>query len=75
MLTKKQEIVLKAIYLYIQANGISPTVRNICDLVGVKSSATGYSHLNVLESRGYITRKETIPRSIGITEKGMKLIK
>ena len=75
MLTEKQIDILKAIYLYIQANGISPTVRNICDLVGVRSSATGHSYINALESRGYITRKKTIPRSIVITEKGLELIK
>ena len=75
MLTNKQGMILKAIYLYIQANGISPTVRNICDLVGLKSSSTGHGYINVLESRGYITRKKTIPRSILITEKGLELIK
>ncbi|WP_199872940.1 hypothetical protein [Inediibacterium massiliense] len=34
MLTKRQNEVLKAIYYYINANGISPSVRNLCDLLG-----------------------------------------
>jgi len=75
MLTERQIEILKVIYQYIQANGISPTIRNICDLVGLRSSSTGHGYLSVLESSGYITKMETIPRSIVITEKGLELIK
>ncbi|QUH20666.1 hypothetical protein [Alkaliphilus sp. B6464] len=37
MLTKIDKEILKAINSYVNANGISPTVRNICDLVELKS--------------------------------------
>ncbi|MBU5677798.1 winged helix-turn-helix transcriptional regulator [Alkaliphilus sp. MSJ-5] len=74
MLTERQMEILKAIHQYIQANSISPTVRNIVDLVGLKSSSTVYRHLSNLEKEGYITKIDTSLRSITITEVGLKLI-
>ncbi|QUH20257.1 LexA family protein [Alkaliphilus sp. B6464] len=52
----------------------NPTVRNIRDLVGVKSSSTVHGYLTALEHEGYITKVEGSPRSIAITEKGLNLI-
>lgn len=74
MLIEKQKQVLKAIYQYVQANGINPTIRNIGDLVGIRSKATVHNYIKILEKEGLITRKETIPRLIVITEKGLELI-
>lgn len=53
MLTERQEEILKAIHKYIQVNGISPTIRNICDLVGLKSSSTVHGYLKVLRDWMY----------------------
>ncbi|MGF7059305.1 LexA family protein [Brassicibacter mesophilus] len=75
MLTRKQKDVLRAIDVYINANGISPTVRNLCDLLGLKSSSTVHGYLNRLEKDGCITKKDTIPRSIRITERGNFILK
>ncbi len=38
------------------AEGIMPTVREICAATGMKSTATVHSHLKVLEENGYISR-------------------
>ncbi|WP_053956363.1 LexA family protein [Inediibacterium massiliense] len=75
MLTKRQNEVLKAIYYYINANGISPSVRNLCDLLGLKSKGTVDSYLNELESQGFITKGGTIFRSIKITDTGLSEIR
>ncbi|WP_129598507.1 LexA family protein [Anaerophilus nitritogenes] len=75
MITEKQKKVLKAIHYYINANGISPSMRNLCDLLGLKSKSTIYSHLSNLQRDGFITKIDTIPRSIKITDAGLKEIK
>ncbi|QUH21630.1 helix-turn-helix domain-containing protein [Alkaliphilus sp. B6464] len=74
MLTERQMEILKAIHQYMQANSISPTVRNIRDLVGVKSSSTVHGHLTALEHEGYITKVEGSPRSIAVTKKGISAL-
>ncbi|WP_246579260.1 LexA family protein [Alkaliphilus flagellatus] len=56
MLTERQMEILKAIHQYIQANSISPTVRSIADLVGLKSSSTVHGHLSNLEKEGILQR-------------------
>ena len=38
------------------AENRSPSVREICEATGLKSTSTVHSHLNVLEENGYITR-------------------
>ncbi|MBU5677630.1 transcriptional regulator [Alkaliphilus sp. MSJ-5] len=75
MLTESQREILEAIHKYIQDNGISPTVRNICDLVGFKSSSTVHGYLGNLENQGFITKIDSSPRSISVTEKGLNIIK
>ncbi len=68
MLTKKQRIVLNAINEYVQMESISPTVRELCDIVGITSTSTVHAHLNKLEEKGYITRKRESPRSIRVVK-------
>ena len=38
------------------AENRSPTVREICEATGLRSTSTVHAHLNVLEEQGYITR-------------------
>jgi len=58
VLTKRDKEILKAIDSYVNANGISPTIRNICDLVGLRSSSTVHGYLNRLEIEGFITNNK-----------------
>jgi len=46
----------------------SPTVREICVGVGLRSSSTVHSHLIKLEEQGYIKRRANCPRCIVLTE-------
>lgn len=75
MITQKQVEVLKTIDQYIKANGISPTNRNLCNLLELKFTSTVHRYLDILEKKGCINRKELISRSITVTKKGRELLK
>lgn len=51
------------------SDGVAPTVRELCDYVGVKSTSTMYGYLKELELRGLITRTDKSPRSIEVKNK------
>ena len=71
MLTKSQEKVLREIEKYIEVNKIAPTVRELGELTGLKSTSTVQGYINRLEKNGYIKRHPTCPRTITIL-KGTK---
>ncbi len=47
-------------------SGIVPTVREICQAVGLSSTSSVQLNLNALEEKGYITRDPLLKRSIRI---------
>lgn len=51
---------------FITKNGYSPTIREICDGAGLKSTATIYRHLMVLEQMGMIHVKDNKTRAISL---------
>ncbi|MGB9792674.1 MAG: transcriptional repressor LexA [Thermacetogeniaceae bacterium] len=63
-LTRRQEEILKYIQESIYKRGYPPSVREIGEAVGLKSSSTVHSHLIQLEKKGYIRRDPTKPRAI-----------
>ena len=40
---------------FIEENGFSPSIRDICEKLNIKSTATAYSYLNRLKEKGLIT--------------------
>ena len=48
----------------IKSNGYSPTVREICEAVGLKSTSTVQYHLKKLIDLGFLNKSENISRSI-----------
>lgn len=66
MLNEREAQILDAIKDYIEANGFSPTVRELCEIVGLKSSSTVHNHLKKLQSKGFITKMGNSPRTIKI---------
>lgn len=64
-LTEKQAGVYKIIVQYL-AEGIPPTVREICREAGIKSTSTVHGILEALEDGGYITRNAGNSRGIRI---------
>lgn len=54
-ITKKQIEVLKCINDFINENGYSPTIRELCEIMDLSSPATMHTHLIELSDKGYIT--------------------
>ncbi len=65
-LTSRQIDVLEYIKRVLQTKGYPPTVREICDAVGLKSPATVHAHLKTLEDKGYIRRDSSKQRALEI---------
>ena len=53
-MTERQRTVYDAIVAFQRQNGYSPTVRDLCKAVGLKSTATMARHLHRLQEGGYI---------------------
>ena len=67
-LTNKQQMILDFLKKEIKQNGYPPTVREICNAVGLSSTSTVHAHLETLERKGYIRRSPTKNRSTEILE-------
>lgn len=67
-MTKRQNEILLTINDYIQSEGMSPTVREICDMTGLKSTSTVHGYIKRLEKQGYIKIKQGSARSIRIVK-------
>lgn len=63
---KKREEIMNAIKEYKKENEISPTVREIGDMVNLASSSTVHEHLKILVEKGYIMMNSKSPRSIRV---------
>ena len=57
----------------IKEKGYPPTVREICQAVGVTSSATAHKYLTILEEKGYISREKERSRAIKIMPQTKKV--
>ncbi len=67
-ISAKQEQILNYIKEEILSKGYPPTVREICEKVGLKSTSSVHAHLSTLENNGYIRRDPTKPRAIEIVD-------
>lgn len=65
-LSVKQKTILDFIKLNIMQKGFPPSIREIAEEVGLKSTSTVAGHLTRLERKGYITRVPGSPRAISI---------
>lgn len=67
-LNTRQKQILDYIKENLRAKGYPPSVREIGEAVGLSSSSTVHSHLNKLESLGFIKRDPTKPRAIDVLD-------
>lgn len=72
-ITEKQMQILEYIKNEILNSGYPPTVREICDAVGLKSTSSVFAHLEKLENNGYIRRDPTKPRAIEVVDDNFNL--
>lgn len=74
-LTKRQSEVLNFVKEFMVSHGYPPTVREICNSLGLSSPATVHSHLAQLESKGYIKKNSNKNRAIELLVNNEYLIK
>ena len=66
--TGKQQQVLDCIRASIESKGYGPTVRELCDALGLSSPSTVHVHLKALEKKGLIKRDPLKSRSITLPD-------
>lgn len=66
-ITKRQRAVLDDIEKHIIEKGYGPTVREVCEDLGLSSPSTVHVHLKALEEKGFIKRDPLKSRSISLT--------
>lgn len=69
-LTERQQQVLDFITTYLDTHGCPPTLREISEHIQAKGTVTAIRHLDALESKGYIQRREGSSRSIVVAGRG-----
>lgn len=67
-LTSREKSILEYIRQKIEESGYPPTVREICDAVGLRSTSTVHGYLGRLEKLGMIKRNPASSRAIELTE-------
>ena len=65
-LTKKQEEVLTVIKKYIAIHGYSPSVREVCELMNLSSTATVFVHMRHLMKKGYLKQTDNKFRTLEV---------
>ena len=68
----RQNEILKFLKTYTENKGYPPSVREICEAVGLKSTSSVHGHLKKLEEKGLIKRDPTKPRALEIMDHSNK---
>lgn len=68
----KQNEIYEFLKTYADNKGYPPSVREICEAVGLKSTSSVHGHLKRLESKGLIKRDPTKPRALEIIDSSIK---
>lgn len=68
LLSGRQKEVFEYVKKWIREKGYPPSVREICEGIGLSSTSTVHAHLNQLENKGLIRRRESKNRCIEILE-------
>jgi SOS-response transcriptional repressor LexA len=67
-LTVKQQQIYDYLETYISEHSCPPTLREISEHIGIRGTSTAMQHLEALERKGYIQRREG-SRGISLTRK------
>lgn len=71
---KRQQQILAFIKQHIETTGTAPTLRSIADAIGVSSLATVHEHLQALEEKGLIKRRQGKVRAIELKESELNYV-
>jgi len=74
-LTQRQKMVLEFIQTTIDTDGYPPTLREIGNFMGIRSTNGVNDHLRALERKGYLTRKDMKSRTLRPTRTTDRIIK
>ncbi|WP_425622506.1 transcriptional regulator [Brevibacillus borstelensis] len=66
--TERQQSILVAIMEYTEKNKYAPSIRELCEMVGLRSSSTMHRHLENLKLLGLITWEPSAPRTITVVQ-------
>lgn len=64
----RQREILAYMRSTIEEHGYSPTVREICDALGIRSTSTVHKDIRELEEQGFIHKDMSKPRTIVLTD-------
>lgn len=67
---QRYQTVYDFIRQYIEENGFSPSVREICANCGIKSTATAYQYINRLNEQGLIKKVGNKKRAVALSNHG-----
>ena len=68
----KQSEIYEFLKTFTDNKGYPPSVREICEAVGLRSTSSVHGHLKRLESKGLIKRDPTKPRALEIIDNSVK---
>ncbi|MFH0996876.1 MAG: transcriptional repressor LexA [Pseudomonadota bacterium] len=71
-LTQRQQQVLDFIVRCIETNGAPPTLREISAHIGTRGTVTALHHIEAIEKKGYLRRREGSARGIVLTGKAAR---
>ncbi|WP_336250318.1 transcriptional repressor LexA [Stomatohabitans albus] len=69
LLTPRQQRIMECIGQFVSTHGFPPTVREICERVGLSSPSSVHSQLRTLEEMGYLNRNASLPRAMELLPK------
>ena len=73
-LSEKQTHVLEFLAKHQEEFNRPPSIREICDEVGISSTSVANYYLDQLEERGYIERDQRVSRGLRLTEKVQEIL-
>ena len=65
-LSPMRQRILDYVTAFTRENGYPPTVREICDAVGLRSPSTVHSHLKILQEGGYLEKDDRKTRALSV---------
>lgn len=71
---RRQQQILAFIKQHIQTTGAAPTLKQIAEAIGVSSLATVHEHLQSLEAKGLIKRRQGKVRSIELKDSELNFV-